>query len=146
MKLQDKGVYSLYDANWDEVIDTICDNVDWTECSVLKGLGTFAQPTSVQDLQYWMQLGLTDGFYEPVTVEQWAAGDRIGAEIDVSKIKSVPMTFIMGGWDTICPAEFALEFALKIPVEVETITIDYRSHFYFGDHAYTEYLMDKLLD
>lgn len=147
MKFQEHGVYALYDQNWDEVIDTICDNSDFIQCEVLKNMGRGgAQPGSVKAFQYWMQLGLTDGFYEPVTMEQWANGDRIGAEIDVHKINSVPMTFIMGSSDSLCRPEYAMEYAAKIPIEIETIEIDWKGHSYFASEAHTEYFMRHLLE
>merc|ERR1719422_1358412 len=73
MRLHEFGVHSLFGKNWEQDLKTICDNVDAFTCSHYRGL-TGSQPISVKSEQYWAQLGMNNGFYEPVTMEQWANG------------------------------------------------------------------------
>ena len=144
MRLHEFGVHSLFGKNWEQDLKTICDNVDAFTCSHYRGL-TGSQPISVKSEQYWAQLGMNNGFYEPVTMEQWANGVYHGDAIDVSKINQVPMSFFIGGSDNLCKASFANEYISQMHTTTEVWTISGKEHSYFSGDNYTASFMNHLV-
>ena len=144
MRLHEFGVHTLFGKNWEQDLETICDNVDAFTCGHYRGL-TGSQPISVKSEQYWAQLGMNNGFYEPVTMEQWANGVYHGDAIDVSKIDQVPMSFFIGGSDNLCKASFANEYINQMHTTTEVWTISGKGHSYFSGDNYTASFMNHIV-
>jgi hypothetical protein len=60
---------------------------------------------SVKAEQHWIQNGILNEFNE--WQADWLSGDHSSAAVDVSKITDVPMSFMVGNWDYVCPADVA---------------------------------------
>ena len=62
-----------------------------------------------------MTNGVTDRFQEPIADRAvWLSGDELTADIDVSKIKTLPMSFFIGENDEACPKKQATTFIAQI--------------------------------
>lgn len=102
MRFQELGIYAINGPNWDRDLQTICDNFPGPIClSYTNGSGS--QPRSAKDEQHWLQNGLTNNFQDWVEIDDWLAGSTQGTIVDVSQIKTVPMTFFIGENDHVCP-------------------------------------------
>jgi alpha-beta hydrolase superfamily lysophospholipase len=67
--------------------------------------------------------------------EDWKTASKAQKKtqlVDVSKISDVPMTFIFAGEDTSCPPAVQKQFVEQITAPKKSITIDGKSHSYFG--------------
>ena len=101
---------------------------------------------SIKSWQLWSQLGLANQYQEPIEREAWINGQHLSTPIDVSKMDTVPMSFIMGGNDqTAAPAD-QTPYIEQIEADYEVLTIDYRGHGYFDNTASTEYFMRHLIE
>ena len=93
MQFPSKGIHAINGPNWEEDLKKICDNWPIGMCEYYKSM-TGAQGQSVKSEQYWFMNGLKDRFQE--FAPNWLDGEEITDLVDVSKIKTVPMTFFVG--------------------------------------------------
>ena len=75
--------------------------------------------------------------------DEWDSNE-MSELIDVSKIDKVPMTFIVGTNDAICPWPTAKKFIKLIKAPTKTITVVNDGHMYFSSRANTEWFMDHM--
>jgi len=78
--------------------------------------------------------------------EDWLSGDHSSAPIDVSTISDVPMSFLVGNWDVVCPADVARSYIEQMQTQTHIVEVSLEGHFYFAEDANTEWFMGKLLE
>jgi len=102
------------------------------------------KPVSVKAEQYWIQNGIEDEFNE--WQNNWLSGDHSSDPVDVSKIADVPMSFMVGKLDYVCPYEVAKDYIDRMPTQTHIVDVNLSGHFYFSEDANTEWFMEKLLE
>ena len=111
MDFPSKGVHAINGPNWEEDLEKICAHWPVGMCEYYKSL-TGAQGQSVKSEQYWVMNGITDRFQE--FAPNWLEGEETTDLVEMSNIKTVPMTFFVGTEDSLCPRDIALKYIEKI--------------------------------
>ena len=68
--------------NWDEDLQTICDNFDQETCD--KYTAHIGMGQGVDSELYWHMSGIVDRFQEPIAREDWLAGQLYSDMVDLS--------------------------------------------------------------
>ena len=144
MQFQDYGIYALLGPNWSEDMKTIRKEFGLAVWGALRQLS--GQTTGVQSLQYWVTNGVTDRFQEPADRQEFIAGDKQTAEIDVSKISQIPMAFFVGLRDLACPQFQARKYIQQITAPTTWIDVEGEGHMYFSSQANSDWFMTNLIE
>ena len=66
--------------------------------------------------------------------------------VDVSQIRSVPMSFFVATKDEVCPHATAMEYIPQIQSEITQIDVEGVGHLWFSGEANTDWFMQNLID
>ena len=119
---RDNGIYAIGGPNWEQDIGKICSVYGYdTDICFDYSMFEYEIASSVKGLQYWYQNGMVDQFNE--WQPNWLSGDHSSAPVDVSKIADVPMSFIVGATDKVCPADVAKSYIGKMKTQTSMIEV-----------------------
>lgn len=95
------GIYAFGGPNWDEDLNTICDNFDQEICDYAAGCAG-GEPVSLQTNVHWAQNVVQQRFQEYSPEYMSGKHHHHTDLIDLSQIKKVPVTIWSGLLDNTC--------------------------------------------
>lgn len=142
--LEDNGVWAVCGPNWEDDLQTICDNNSKSVCHHYKGY-TGNQGISVPMLNHWSQNIAVNRFQEYVTDAKWLAGEYIAEEVHLENIKRVPISMFVATNDNSCTPEASYHYIPMIQSPTNIIPVEGKDHGYFSEEATSQWFMDNLI-
>ena len=78
--------------------------------------------------------------------DEWLNGDLLTEMVDLSSIKTVPISLFTATDDQTCPYNVALEYIPKIQSETVRIDVEGEGHHYFYTKANSDWFMSNLIE
>ena len=127
------GIYAFGGPNWDEDLNTICENFDQGICDYASGCAG-GEPVSLQTNVHWAQNVVEQRFQEYAT--DYMDGAIHTRLIDLGQITKVPVSIWSGLLDTTCANAQAHITAKEIGERVTYFrTLPWADHGYWGGPA-----------